>query len=228
MTTPFATSEPTRLSEAHGEDSSSLERALLRAGSSYKSSPQTRAKVLAGLGLAAGSTALLTGTAAASVSATAAKLTWTKLLLGVSLVGATAVPVGYYALRNAQSNVDKKAPAASATTSNPATPESAALPATSDTQAPAVHAAMLREELGALDHARVSLAGGDARRALDELDGYDRRFPGGRLQLEAEVLRIDALAKTGRKDLARQHADAFLRRHPNSVLATRVRAHLAD
>jgi len=35
---------------------------------------------------------------------------------------------------------------------------------------------------------------GFARRALSELDGYDRRFPAGRLQLEAEVLRIDALA----------------------------------
>ena len=59
----------------------------LRAGSSYKTSPHTRAKVLAGLGLAAGSTALLDRIAAASVSASAAKLTWTKLLLGVSLVG---------------------------------------------------------------------------------------------------------------------------------------------
>ena len=226
MTTEIATSEPTRLSEEQGDESSSLERALLRAGSSYKGSSQTRAKVLAGLGLAAGSSALLTGTAAASVTASAAKLTWTKLLLGVSLVGATAVPVGYYALRNAEPKKD--APAASVTATNPATPESAAAPATTDLQAPAAHAAMLREELGALDHARVSLAGGDAKRALDELDGYDRRFPGGRLQLEAEVLRIDALAKTGRKDLARQHAEAFLRRHPNSVLATRVRAHLAD
>ena len=44
----------------------------------------------------------------------------------------------------------------------------------------------------------------------------------------AEVLRIDALAKVGRKDVARQRAEAFLRHHPNSVLATRVRAHLAD
>ena len=230
MTTPIATSEPTRLSEEQGGGASSLERALLRAGSSYKGSAQTRAKVLAGLGLAAGSTALLTGTAAASVSASAAKLTWTKLLLGVSLVGATAVPVGYYALRNADSSSASKndAPAAAVTTSIPTTPEAATTARPDLQQAPAAHAAMLREELGALDHARVALAGGDARRALDELDGYDRRFPGGRLQLEAEVLRIDALAKTGRKDLARQHAQEFLRRHPNSVLATRVRAHLAD
>ena len=69
---------------------------------------------------------------------------------------------------------------------------------------------------------------GEGRRTLDELDAYDRRFPAGRLQIEAEVLRIDALAKIGRKDAARQHAEAFLRRYPNSVLATRVRAHVAD
>ena len=42
------------------------------------------------------------------------------------------------------------------------------------------------------------------------------------------MIRIDAFAKVGRKDVARQHAEAFLRRHPNSVLTTRVRAHLGD
>ena len=217
MTTPIAT-EPTRLREEPGENSSSLERALLRAGSSYQTSPHTRAKVLAGLGLAAGSSALLTGSAAASVSVSAAKLTWTKLLLGVSLVGATAVPVSYYALRTEGSN----APSSHVTVPGPTAPESTVA------EAPAARAAMLSEELGALDRARLSLANGDARRALDELDAYDRRFRGGRLQLEAEVIRIDAFAKVGRKDLAREHADAFLRRHPTSVLATRVRAHLAD
>jgi hypothetical protein len=225
MTTPMSTSEPNRLSE-EGEGSSTLERALLRAGSSYRTSPQTRAKVLAGLGLAAGSTALLTGSAAASVSVSAAKLTWTKLLLGASLVGATAVPVGYYALRHAEPQLGTAATHVAAPAPAPAAMPSAAVPEAQE--APAVRAAMLREELSALDRGRLSLAGGDARRALDELEGYDRRFPSGRLQLEAEVLRIDALAKVGRKDAARQHAEAFLRHHPNSVLATRVRAHLAD
>jgi outer membrane protein assembly factor BamD (BamD/ComL family) len=86
----------------------------------------------------------------------------------------------------------------------------------------------LTAELNALDHVRLSLANGDARLALAELEAYDRGFPRGRLQIEAEVLRIDALAKTGRKDAARQRAEAFLRHYPNSVLATRVRAHLAD
>ena len=96
MTTPTSTSEPMRLLD---ESDSFLERSLLGAGKSYTSSAQTRAKVLAGLGLAAGSTALLTGSAAA---ATAAKLTWgSKLLIGVSLLGAvSAVPIGYYALNH--------------------------------------------------------------------------------------------------------------------------------
>lgn len=223
MTTPLSTSEPNRLSEELGENSSSLERALLRAGSSYASSPQTRVRVLAGLGLAAGSTALFTGSAAAAsvAASSAAKLTWTKLLLGVSLVGATAVPVGYYALHSA---APAGAPAQRAAVSAPAVAEQAPAPAVAATPV----SALLVEELGALDHARLALVNGEGRRTLDELDAYDRRFPSGRLQIEAEVLRIDALAKLGRKDAARQRAEAFLRRHPNSVLATRVRAHVAD
>src|SRR5687767_13810449 len=106
MTTP--TTEPNRLLEEQGEEMSSLERSLLSAGKSRAGSPHMRANVLAGLGLAAGSTALFTGTAAAASVSTAAKLTWGKLLLGVSLVGAvTAVPVGYYALRQPSPPVDE-------------------------------------------------------------------------------------------------------------------------
>jgi hypothetical protein len=225
MTTPLSTSEPNRLSEELGENSSSLERALLRAGSSYASSPQTRVMVLAGLGLAAGSTALFAGSAAAAsvAASSAAKLTWTKLLLGVSLVGATAVPVGYYALQSAAPS-GTPAQRVSVAVSPPAVAEPAPPPAVAATPA----AALLSEELGVLDHARLALVNGEGRRTLEELDAYDRRFPSGRLQIEAEVLRIDALAKLGRKEAARQRAEAFLRRHPNSVLATRVRAHVAD
>ena len=218
MTTP---TEPNRLLEEQGEISS-LERSLLSAGRSHAGSPHMRAKVLAGLGLAAGSTALLSGTAAAASVSTAAKLTWGKLLFGVSLVGAvTGVPVGYYALRQPAPAADTQARRAIA-----ATPISAEPSAQEVAQGP--RGAMLTEELGVLDRARLALAGGDARRALDELETYERRFPGGRLQLEAEVMRIDALAKVGRKEAARLRAEAFLRRHPNSVLTTRVRAHIGD
>ena len=150
------------------------------------------------------------------------------MLLGVSLVGAvTAVPVGYYALRHQSAPAD--APAHRSTASTPVAPDPVVVPAVEDTpQARAARAATLSEELGRIDRARLALASGDARRALEQLEGYDCVFPAGRLQIEAEVMRIDALAKLGRKDVARQRAEAFLRRHPNSVLATRVRAHVAD
>src|SRR5262245_26010422 len=135
MTTPVSTSDPERLLDESG--TSSLERALLGAGSSYKSSPHSRAKVLAGLGLA-GSASLIGGSAAASATSvsvsTAAKVTWTKLLLGVSLVGATAVPVGYYALHRQEAPAPSQhaiAPApiaaGSAATAPAGTPEDVAV-----------------------------------------------------------------------------------------------------
>jgi hypothetical protein len=84
----------------------------------------------------------------------------------------------------------------------------------------------LADELAALDRARTALASGDSRRALTLLEGYGRSYPRGRLQLEAEVLRIDALARAGQREAARRRAEAFLRRQPNSVLASRVRSYL--
>jgi len=80
----------------------------------------------------------------------------------------------------------------------------------------------LRAELAALDAARSTLASGNSVGALSFLDAYFRTFPRGRLHPEAEVLRIDALAKGGRMDDARRYAQEFLRRHPSSVLAARV------
>jgi len=81
----------------------------------------------------------------------------------------------------------------------------------------------LSEELSALDAARSMLAQGDPGGALVRLDNYNKAFPKGRLQLEAEVLRIDALMKSGQQELARKRAQAFLAKHPKSVLASRVR-----
>ena len=77
----------------------------------------------------------------------------------------------------------------------------------------------------ALDAARSKLASGDAAGALTALDAYARNFPHGKLGLEAEVVRIDALAKSGQTVAARKRAEAFMKRHPDSVLASRVRAY---
>jgi len=86
----------------------------------------------------------------------------------------------------------------------------------------------LAQELAALDAARATLARGDARGALLLLDGYDKTCPQGRLRLEAELLRIDALAKSGQAQAAKRHAQTFLRHHPGSVLAARARSYLAS
>jgi hypothetical protein len=93
---------------------------------------------------------------------------------------------------------------------------------------PAAPPVTLARELSSIDSARSLLARGDAEGALARLDAYTRGYPRGRLELEAEVLRIDALDQDGRSGLARERAETFLRRHPNSVLAARVRARLGD
>jgi hypothetical protein len=90
------------------------------------------------------------------------------------------------------------------------------------------NAATLSQELAVLDAARSTLADGRAQGALSLLDAYERAFPRGRLELEAELLRIDALARSGRSDAAHRQAQAFLRHHPSSVLGPRVRSYLDD
>jgi hypothetical protein len=237
-------SEPVRLRREKG---SALEHALLSAGAATDGAADRRAKTLAALGLA-GSAALTAGTAsAASVSSlsAAAKIGWAKLALGVSLVGAvTAVPVGYYYTHRPAPAVRALRPVAAPVVAArvaapPAAPaeqpaEIAPQDETKDETpsrlpharpaARAVERGTLTHELAALDAARAKLADGDAKSALALLDIYGESFPHGRLALEAEVLRIDALAKSGQRQAARQRANAFLRRHPTSVLASRVRA----
>ncbi len=240
--------EPPRLLE---DRPSALERALLDAGASYRCSAAARAKTLEALGVAGG--AALTATAVGvATSSWFAKIGWTKLVLGVSAIGAvTAVPLTYQAWQRQQEAQASDtpigvAPAAVARPSEPreveppveaadhnveavsaVAPPGAALRGITGTRAdnrPDAPAAGLAEELAALDSARNQLAKGDSLGALARLDAYGRSYPKGRLQLEAEVLRIDALTKSGQTSLAKKRAEAFLRKYPNSVLASRVRA----
>ena len=239
--------DPCRLRD---QDNGPLASALLRVGSSYRSSAQARARTLAALGLL-GSTALSTSMASATFFA---KVGWAKLTAGM-VAAAVAVPVAYYAWSDEAPSeqsvpaLPKAAPAAQQTqeTAEPAPaptldaeevpPEPAAAPSTpkksgaSKRSAAAEQAsasALLTAELEALDAARSALANGNAARARRLLGDYARQYPRGRLGLEAEVLRIDALARSGQKAAAQARARAFLRRRPNSVLASRVRAHLGE
>jgi hypothetical protein len=196
------------------------------------------AKTLAAVGLA--------GTAVVSEAAGASlwNLGWSKWLSSLSIVGATAaIPAAYYALRDEPAAVvqpspppQRPAPLANARLSVAPVVEA---PPAADTAAPAVAAPAaaesraatrrptLAEEVDALDRARAALSRGDSRAALQALDAYGRAYPRGRLALEAEVLRIDALDKSGQSAGARRRAERFLRQNPQSVLAARVRRILA-
>jgi hypothetical protein len=241
-------SEPRRLQE---EGASSLERALLEAGASYRSTEAMRASTLAALGLA-GSVAM-GGTAAAASSVF--KAAWVKPLLLVSAIGAAVgLPAAYYVVQAKSSPVGSNtapiraaAPAQNMPVPNvgaPSEPSDAAqagVPeALRESSAPEsvtpkgpsrassrpLERASLSEELHVVDSARALLAAGNARGALSQLDAYSRSFPHGRLRLEAEVIRIDALAKNGQPELAKKRAQSFVTRYPKSVLASRVRAYL--
>ena len=242
--------DPARLAQ---ENATAFEQALLAAGRSYGSSASARNKTMAALGVA-GSATLLAGTAQAVPLGTLAKMTWGKILAAVSLAGAAAAVPGYYVWQHHQST-NATAPIAVAAraaqveaTAMPAPPAVAAraydeqgahLPASGPTfgmradrsvaSARATSApATLGHELSTLDAARGMLARGDATGALARLDRYAHAYPHGHLALEAEVLRIDALDAAGRSDAARARAEAFLDRHPHSVLAARVRTRLGD
>jgi hypothetical protein len=234
--------EPHRLREL---SPGGLERALLDAGMAYGSSEAARAKTLAALGLA-GSAVVAAGAVSASTTLFG-KLGWTKLLVISGLGAAAVVPAGYYALE-ARSPVEvpqavavAPAPkAAPVTAPQPAAREPEAvsaveLPQLDEPNTPppradarAASQSALAAELEALDAARARLNAGDAAGALTRLDDYGKTFPRGRLALEAEVLRMDALAKNGQSGAAAKRAQAFLRRYPNSVLASRVRAYLPE
>ena len=224
--------EPPRLLD---QSESETEKALLHAGRSYRTSSETRAKTLAALGIASSTAVVVTGTTSAAASLPFAKLTGAKLLVAVSAVGAVSLaPVAYHRLHKTP------APAVSARTlaSRDVAPAALAPPAfqapatMSKAEAPsfrpvarAAEAVSLSQELAALDAARSTMARGDAQGALLLLDGYAKTCPQGRLKLEAELLRIDALAKSGQTQSARRHAEAFVRRHPGSVLAARARSY---
>jgi len=224
-------SDPARLFES---SDSALERHLLGVARSEKSSPETRAKTLLALGItgSAALSATAVGAAAARASVAAGKTIWAKLALGLSVAGVVAIAPPVY--RAWQRHQAASAPAASARASGVETPAPAAVAReaataqSSDRGAPPVAAATLARELAAVDAARTAVANRQPRRALALLDAYARSFPEAHLGPEAEILRIDALAQSGRVVAARAHAEAFVRLHPGSVLAARARRYLAD
>ncbi len=104
-------------------------------------------------------------------------------------------------------------------------PTSAALgSATSGAGVEPPSSSSLAEERGLLDSARVALAAGNARAALQTLAAHEHRFPRGRLVEERESLIVQALAHTAGPAAARQRFAAFRRRFPKSIFLPALQA----
>jgi len=85
-------------------------------------------------------------------------------------------------------------------------------------------AAQLAEEARLLREAETARRAGELERASQKLDEHRRRFPRGVLASERDAARVLLLCDAGRTTEAKKLAASFLRRHPRSPLADRVRS----
>lgn len=81
----------------------------------------------------------------------------------------------------------------------------------------------LAAELALLRKARAALQSKQPKKALQLLRRGEARFRGGSLVQEREALRIIASFRSGKKSSARKDARAFLKAHPESPMASRMR-----
>lgn len=96
-----------------------------------------------------------------------------------------------------------------------------ALPSTA--ARPASSATTLAEEGRLLARAHQLVQSGDAQQALEVLRLSASRYPRSVLYQEREVLTIEALGATGASTAARQRAERFVKRYPNSPHAERLK-----
>jgi hypothetical protein len=222
--------DPKRLLE---EGPTELERSLLSAVAAEQPSAEHRMRVREAMGLAdAGAPASAARTASSSNG---------KMLI-LSAVGAGAVAALLLLGRARRTAPAPILPASQEVAVAPATPEAPAAPAAPEsssaveavdpaaapraTHRPSVAAPSassdIREQIRLIDEARSAVAAHDAASALRTLDQYRSKFPGGALDQEATVLRIEALDQRGDHAQAASMARAFLARNPASAHATRL------
>jgi hypothetical protein len=77
---------------------------------------------------------------------------------------------------------------------------------------------LLGAERALIDLARTAIARGHVQDALAAIARHEDEFPRGRLSEERDALRVLALARAGRTDEARAHAERFREAHPTSPL----------
>jgi hypothetical protein len=229
--------DPKRLLE---EESTELERSLLRAVGGEGPSEEHRARVRQAMGI---------GAAPVPASAATTARSWIGKSAAVGLVvaggvaalllfgrGRTSAPSSPRPLPQQeatalapteQAPVEPPAATAPAPTEAPATtPDPGALPraarrAAASSSSPS-GATDIREQIRLIDEARSALSGHDPASALRSLDQYRSKFPGGAFDQEAAVLRIEAIDQEGDHAQAASMARAFLARNPSSAHAKRL------
>lgn len=82
----------------------------------------------------------------------------------------------------------------------------------------------LAEEIALLDEARAALTAHQSARVLALVERYEREIGGTRLRAEASLLRIEAVAQSGRIGDARKLAERFIADNPGNPLTDRARA----
>lgn len=227
-------------------DTPSFDRELLRAWDAQRPAPEAleRAMALApiaGAATAAGAAANA-GAAGGSVApkAAAGAGALAKWLLGAGAIVAVAgggaaiarrasTPPATTTTATAAATPTVRASATPSAAAEPSATPVAALPEARPAHAPASGAARapkgtLDDEIAAMDRVREAVASKDAARTIALVDDYERRYPAGAFVEEAEVRRIEALAVAGDDARARSTAERFLRAHPASPHAARVRA----
>jgi hypothetical protein len=236
--------DPCRWDE-EGGDATDLERDLIRAGRGAGPSPEEQKQIwlgIAGLCIppAAGAG---TGAAVAAAAKGGGVLTVGKVVAVAALVGGGAF-TGHHLVRRqppagpqvqtvntpavvpaerASAMAEPGAPIASPPRVSP-TAARVAAPAADD--AKKLRASRLAEESRMVLEARNLLRSGDPGGALRLLDGARTAFPDGALTQEREALSIEAIARSGQRDLASRRAEAFLRDYPKSPHASDVKRYV--
>jgi hypothetical protein len=228
--------DPTRLIDEAGGDE--LEGSLLNMARNEGPSPEARRKILAGIAAASVATsATQTASAAAKTGKSLGLAKW-----GALAVAAAVIPAALWwqSGESAPSKSVAPAPLAPAmeVQPRPAQPQPAevtpapvalddlpTLPprASAAGSAPVAKQGSLADEVAQLQKAKLALKGGNATRALAELNTYSQRFPRPMLGAEATVVRIEALSATGDGARAKALAEGFLAKNPNSPYAARLR-----
>lgn len=229
-----------------------LEAQLRRAGCDVSLSPAAQARLLATLGVTAGVTAAGEAAAVASTGLVGKLIASKGLLAAASVVSMGAIGAGIYFTEGAQApaTVSDQAPisrpaeaavtppsdaseterqgadsgAAVATEDAPGSADKPAIVPRTGVRKPAADVqAGLRDELALVEAVSRATKAGNGALALSHSLEYKRRFPRGKLALEAQVLHIEAMALAGNRSEASRLAQSFLKRYPDSPVAARIR-----